>query len=325
MTLNTMNMQHEKFVAGVDIGGTNTVCGLVSHSGAIAGRMSFKTASFATFNEFTDRMASEISKMTSEAGVILQGVGIGAPNANYYTGEIKDAANLVWKGVLHLKSDMETALGVPVTVTNDANAAAVGEMIFGSARGLKHFIMLTLGTGVGSGIVVDGKVVYGHTGLAGEMGHLIMVRDGRPCGCGRRGCLEAYASATGIVRTAKALLEETERKSSLRQAGSEELSARLIAMHAREGDRLAIEAFDLTAQMLAWAIADAVLFTSPEAIVLAGGLAGAGELLTAPLERHIDKMVMHAFRGSFRIISTSLPESDAAILGAAALAIEGGA
>jgi glucokinase len=317
-----MKMEKEKFVAGIDIGGTNTVCGLVSHSGAIAGRSDFKTSSLPRFSDFTDKMAAEIKKMASDAGVSLSGAGIGAPNANYYTGDINNAANLIWKGVLHLKNDMEQALGVPVTVTNDANAAAVGEMIFGSARGLKHFIMLTLGTGVGSGIVADGKVIYGHTGLAGELGHLTMIRDGRPCGCGRKGCLEAYASATGIVRTAKEMLEEKENQSSLRKLKEEEFSARTIAMHAEKGDKLALEVFDFTAQMLAWAITNAVLFSSPEAIVLAGGLSRAGELITVPLEKYIDEMVMHAFRGSFRIITTSLPQSDAAILGAAALAIK---
>lgn len=315
-------MEKERFVAGVDIGGTNTVCGLVSLSGEIVSRAALKTASYARFGDFTESMAYEISKMVADAGVSLSGVGIGAPNANYYTGNIKDAANLPWKGVLHLKTDMEKALGVKVTVTNDANAAAVGEMIFGSARGMKHFIMLTLGTGVGSGIVVNGKVVYGHTGLAGELGHITMIRDGRPCGCGGKGCLETYASATGIVRTVKELLEKDGRKSSLREIREEELSARLIAGHAQEGDKLAIEAFDFTAQMLAWAITDAVLFSSPEAIVLAGGLARAGELLTRPLEKYLEEMIMHAFRGSFRIIGTSLPESGAAILGTAALAIE---
>lgn len=319
-----MKMEKEKFVAGIDIGGTNTVCGLVSHSGVIAGRSDFKTSSLPRFSDFTDRMAAEIKKMASDAGVSLSGAGIGAPNANYYTGDINNAANLVWKGVLHLKSDMEQALGVPVTVTNDANAAAVGEMIFGSARGLKHFIMLTLGTGVGSGIVADGKVIYGHTGLAGELGHLTMIRDGRTCGCGRKGCLESYASATGIVRTAEEMLKEKERKSSLRELKEEELSARMIAMHAEKGDKLSLEVFDFTAQMLAWAITNAVLFTSPEAIVLAGGLSKAGELITVPLKKYIDEMVMHAFRGSFKIITTSLPESDAAILGAAALAIKKG-
>ena len=319
-----MKKQNEKYVAGVDIGGTNTKCGLVGVSGAIAGRSDFKTASFNRFSDFTSKMASEISSLAADAGVTLSGVGIGAPNANYYTGDINNAANLVWKGVLHLKKDMEQALGVPVTVTNDANAAAVGEMMFGSARGMKHFIMLTLGTGVGSGIVADGRVIYGHTGLAGELGHLTMIQNGRDCGCGRKGCLEAYASATGIVRTAKELLKKRVYKSSLADVREEELTARLIAMHAEKEDKLALEVFDYTAKMLAWAITNALLFTSPEAIILAGGLAKAGELLTKPLEKYSNEMVMHAFRDSFRIISTSLPESDAAILGSAALAIEKG-
>jgi glucokinase len=314
-------MKKQETVAGIDIGGTNTAWGITDLSGKIISKSSFKTKSQAGFAGYSAELASTILKEADRLNVALTGVGIGAPNANYYTGNIEKAANLAWKGNLPLRRAMEEKLGVKVTVTNDANAAALGEMLFGAARGMKNFIMLTLGTGVGSGIVTDGKLIYGHTGYAAELGHLIMVPGGRECGCGREGCLETYASAVGIVRTASQLLAEMRAESSLRKHPPVELNSHMIAEAAEKGDPIAIEAFNFTAEMLAVAISNAVAFTSPEAVILSGGLARAGKLLTEPLAKHMKEYIMPVFNDTFKIIPTALPESDAAILGAAALAI----
>jgi glucokinase len=314
-------MKKAKVFAGIDIGGTNTAWGITDISGKIISKSSFKTRSQNDFSVFSSELSSTILKEVEKLGVELAGVGIGAPNANYYTGNIEQAANLQWEGSLPLRTLMEEKFKTKVTVTNDANAAALGEMLFGSARGMKNFIMLTLGTGVGSGIVCDGKLLYGHTGFAGELGHVIMVAGGRECGCGREGCLETYSSAVGIVRTTSQLLAEMRAESSMRKLPPSELSSRIIAQNAEKGDPVALEAFNFTAEMLAIAITNAVVFSSPEAIILSGGLARAGKLLTVPLEKHINDYIMPVFRGSFRVIPTGLPESDAAILGSAALAI----
>lgn len=314
-------MKKQETVAGIDIGGTNTAWGITDLSGKIISKSTFKTKSQATFAGYTGELAATILKEADRLGVELTGVGIGAPNANYYNGNIELAANLPWKSKLPLRKVMEEKTGVKVTVTNDANAAALGEMLFGAARGMKNFIMLTLGTGVGSGIVTDGKLIYGHTGYAAELGHLIMVAGGRECGCGREGCLETYASAVGIVRTTSQLLAEMRAESSLRNYPPGELNSYMIAESAAKGDPIALEAFNFTAEMLAIAISNAVVFTSPEAIILSGGLARAGKLLTDPLEKHMNEYTMPVFRDTFKIIPTALPESDAAILGAAALAI----
>lgn len=308
-------------VAGIDIGGTNTVCGIIDVSGKVVGKAQFKTASMASYPEYASKLAETVKNLADNNSVELKGVGIGAPNANYYTGNIETAANLPWKGTLRLKDDMENNLGIPVTITNDANAAAHGELIFGAARGMKNFIMLTLGTGVGSGIVIGGRVLYGHTGFAGELGHVIMVENGRTCGCGRKGCLEAYASATGIVKTAIEFLEGGNNPSSLRSVQGEKLNSYILSQHAKSGDPIALKTFDVTARMLAIAITNSVLFSSPEAIILSGGLSRAGTLLTDPLAEYIDDFIMPVFRGSFQVLHTALPESDAAILGAASLAI----
>jgi glucokinase len=315
-------MKKSEIYAGVDIGGTNTECGITDRSGSILGKAGFRTATTQSFAEFTDKLATTIRKLTLSHESTLTGIGIGAPNANYYTGIIDNAANLPWKGMLDLKGDMQRLMGTDVTVTNDANAAAAGEMIFGVAQGMKNFIMLTLGTGVGSGIVIDGRVVYGHTGLAGELGHVTVIPNGRRCGCGRRGCLETYTSATGIVTTARHLLARPGIISSLHSIADNTLNSQTIAVHAAEGDKTALRAFDYTARILGRAIANAVLFSSPEAIIISGGLARSGNLLLKPLNKYINKTIMPAFRDTFSVMTTGLHESDAAILGAAALAIE---
>lgn len=312
-------MKEKGFVAGIDIGGTNTECGIVDPGGVIIGREKLKTASARSFTDYVNKLASVIKGMTYRYNVSLDGIGIGAPNANFYTGTIHDAVNLPWKGPLCLKDEMENIMGLTVTVTNDANAAAAGEMLYGAGRGMKNFIMFTLGTGVGSGIVIDGRVIHGHTGLAGELGHIIIVRNGRRCGCGRRGCLETYCSARGLVTTAVTLLKKPDCKSSLTNVAKEKLNSHTIAIHAEKGDLTALKAFDYTAGMLALGITNSVLFSSPEAIILSGGLARAGNLLLDPLKRYIDRFILPSFSDTFRLIPTELPESDAAILGAAAI------
>ena len=314
-------MEKIKAFAGIDIGGTNTVWGITDLSGKILSKSTFKTKSFPDFKTYSSELASRVLSDAEAAGVALEGAGIGAPNANYFTGNIENAANLTWKGVVKLRDDMTLKLKVPVAVTNDANAAALGEMIFGAAKGMKDFIMLTLGTGVGSGIVTDGKLIYGQTGFAGELGHVIMIAGGRECGCGREGCLETYASATGIVRTTCQLLAEMSAESDLRKLPPTELNSQIIAEAAAKGDKIALEAFNFTAEMLAIAIANSVVYTSPGAIILAGGLAKAGTLLTDPLQRHLEEYTMESFKGTFKVIHSGLALSEAAILGAAALAI----
>ncbi len=314
-------MEKIKAFAGIDIGGTNTVWGITDLSGKILAKSTFKTKEFPDFGKYSSELASRLLSDVEKTGVSMVGAGIGAPNANYFTGNIEKAANLSWKGVVKLREEMEHKLKVPVAVTNDANAAALGEMLFGEARGMKDFIMLTLGTGVGSGIVTDGKLVYGQTGFAGELGHVIMVAGGRECGCGREGCLETYASATGIVRTTCQLLAEMNGESSLRNLAPTSLTSQIIAEAAAKGDPIALEAFSFTAEMLAIGIANAVVFSSPEAIILAGGLAKAGELLMVPLQKYLDEYTMQSFKGTFRVLHSALPLSEAAILGAAALAI----
>jgi glucokinase len=314
-------MEKRTAVAGIDIGGTNTVWGITDTEGSILSKGGFKTKGYPTAELFVTELSKLIIGEATRLNVELSAIGIGAPNANYKTGNIEHAPNLAWKGTVPLRILMADRTGLPVAVTNDANAAALGEMLFGSAKGMKNFIMLTLGTGVGSGIVIDGRLVYGHTGFAGELGHLIMIAGGRECGCGREGCLETYASATGLVRTACQLLAEMKAESNMRKLPPLDLNSHLIAENAKKGDPIALEAFNFTAEMLAIAITNSVLFSSPEAIILSGGLARAGKLLADPLQLHINEYIMPVFKDTFKVMTTSLPESDSAVLGAAALAI----
>jgi len=251
--------------------------------------------------------------------VTLIGIGIGAPNANFNKGTIELAPNLRWKGIIPIVKLTERLTGLKTRITNDANAAALGEMIFGEAKGVKHFIILTLGTGLGSGIVVDGEVVCGHTGFAGELGHMTVVEGGRVCGCGRRGCLETYASATGLVRTVLALLSDSREESALRDLKSSEITSRRVAEAAAAGDPIAINAMDRTAHMIALGIANSVIFSSPEVVYLFGGLALAGDALLVPIRKYVDELVQPIFRGTFKVMPSGLPEARAAILGASAL------
>jgi glucokinase len=311
----------EEIVAGIDIGGTNTVYGLVDKQGKIIAESTVDTDRSPEPDGFIKILAREINKLVADTrGFTLKGVGIGAPNGNYHKGTIELAPNLTWKGIVPFADKMKRELNKPVVLTNDANAAAVGEMIFGGASGIKDFILLTLGTGLGSGFVVNNEVVYGHTGFAGEYGHVTMIPGGRECGCGRRGCLETYASATGLVRTAKIFMEERKEPSMLREINPAVINSKLVAEAAEKGDKLALDAFDYTAEILALAIVNAVVVTSPQAVFLFGGLVKAGDLLFEPLRKHVDRLIMPVFRNTFEILPSSIPETNAAVLGAAALA-----
>ena len=312
------------YVLGIDIGGTNTVFGIVDARGNVIASSSIKTGKHADFNDYLDELYSEASHLieANEATDKIQGIGIGAPNANYYTGEINNAANLPWKYV-KLAQLVSEKFGIPVAVTNDANAAALGEMTYGAARGLKDFIMITLGTGVGSGIVINGQVVYGHDGLAGELGHLIIKRNnGRLCGCGRTGCLEAYCSATGVARSAREFLEIRTEPSILRNLPIEEITSKDVYDAAIQGDQIAKDIFNYTGTLLGEAMADMTVFSSPEAFILFGGLAKSGELLLRPMREAMDRTMLSAFKGKPKIILSELKEADAAVLGASALGWE---
>ncbi len=314
------------YVLGVDVGGTNTVFGIVDARGQVIASDSIKTKKHAEFDDYVKELHSSVERLLRlhDAEDKIQGIGIGAPNANYYTGEIVNPPNLPWGPVIPLAEKVSEAFGgIPVAVTNDANAAALGEMTYGAARGMKDFIMITLGTGVGSGIVINGQMVYGHDGNAGELGHLVMKRNnGRMCGCGRTGCLEAYCSATGVARTAREFLEVRQEPSILRNIDIEDITSKDVYDAAMAGDKIAKEIFDYTGKILGEAFADMVAFSSPQAIILFGGLAKSGDLLLKPLKEAFEKNVMPIFRGKTQILISELKESDAAVLGASALGWE---
>ena len=310
-----------KVVAGVDIGGTNTVYGLVERTGNIVAEGNLKTTDYPEIHNFVSALAGAITNlMKGKSGIELAGIGIGAPNANYHRGTIELAPNLAWKGIVPIAEYVREKTKVPVVITNDAKAAAMGELIFGGAKNMKNFIVLTLGTGLGSGIVINGEVLYGHTGFAGELGHTTIVPGGRDCGCGRQGCFETYGSASGLVRTVLNLLSEMKEESVLREIPPSHLSSKKIAEAAAKNDPVALEAMDYTAEMIAFGIANAVGFSSPEAVFLFGGLAKAGEVLFAPVREYVNQMVMPIYRGTVQILASGIPESNAAVLGAAALA-----
>jgi glucokinase len=310
-----------KVVAGVDIGGTNTVYGLVERTGNIIAEGNLKTTDYPEIHNFVSALADAITDlMKGKPGFDLVGIGIGAPNANYHRGTIELAPNLAWKGIVPMAEYVREKTKVPVVITNDAKAAAMGEMIFGGAKNMKNFIVLTLGTGLGSGIVINGEILYGHTGFAGELGHTTVVAGGRDCGCGRQGCFETYGSASGLVRTVLNLLSEMKEDSILRDIPPSQLSSKKIAEAAAKNDPVALEAMDYTAEMIAFGIANAVGFSSPEAVFLFGGLAQAGEVLFAPVREYVNQMVMPIYRGTVQILASGIQESNAAVLGAAALA-----
>ncbi len=314
------------YVIGIDMGGTNTVFGIVDARGQVIASDSIKTMKHSNFDDYVAELHKAITRLLEANDAVdkIKGIGIGAPNANYYTGEIINAPNLPWGPKVPLAEKVSKAFhGIPVAVTNDANAAALGEMTYGAARGMKDFIMITLGTGVGSGIVVDGKMVYGHDGFAGELGHLVVKRNnGRTCGCGKTGCLETYCSATGVARTAREFLETRSDKSSLRNLDIDEITSKDVYDAAMSGDKLAKEIFDYTGKILGEAMADMAAFSSPQAFIIFGGLAKSGDLLMKPLVEAFEKNLFKTYRGNIKIILSELKESDAAVLGASALGWE---
>ncbi|MCB9045764.1 MAG: ROK family protein [Chitinophagales bacterium] len=311
---------NRSFAIGIDIGGTTTTLGLADRRGQILLQATIPTTGFETVELYIKAIEGEVAKFIERAGRDnINGVGVGAPNGNFYTGEIVDAANMPWKGRIPLADMMSKALGYKVTLTNDANATAMGEMMYGAARGMKDIIMVTLGTGVGSGFVANGQLIYGHDGFAGELGHVIAVRDGRPCGCGRKGCMERYCSATGIVITANEWLENRDDASLLRDKQGQ-ITAKDIHEAALAGDKLAIEIFDYTGKILGQTLADAVAITSPQAIILFGGLAKAGDVLYGPVKKYMEENLLSMFKDKIELLPSALPDADAAILGASALA-----
>ena len=312
------------YVIGIDMGGTNTVSGIVEARGTVRDVDTIKTATYAHVEDYVDALCHSVICLMKRNDALdkIAGIGVGAPNANYFTGEIEQAANLPWKGAIPLARMLNERLHLPVAMTNDANAAAIGEMTYGAARGVKDFIMITLGTGVGSGVVANGRLIYGHDGNAGELGHIIVQRGGRLCGCGRRGCLEAYTSATGLARTAREYLELRDTPSSLRAIPMQDITSRDVYDAAIAGDMLAKEIFEYTGKILGEAFADFVAFTGPRMIVLFGGLARAGELLLQPTKKYMEANLLPFYRDRVEIVLSRLNEADAAILGAAALGWE---
>ena len=313
------------YVVGIDIGGTNTVFGVVDARGTVLYSGSIKTGKYADIADYVAALGQGLMQIIEQAGGTdkIKGIGVGAPNGNYFNGCIEFAPNLPWKGKIPLAQLIsEQVGGIPVALTNDANAAAIGEMTYGAARGMKDFIVITLGTGVGSGIVINGNLVYGHDGFAGELGHMIVRRNGRLCGCGRQGCLEAYTSATGVARTAREFLDARKDESILRELDSSEITSKDVYDAAMKNDKLALEIFEMTGSMLGEAFANFVTFSSPEAIILFGGLTKAGDLIMDPLKRAMDANMLKVYEGKTKVLFSQLKESDAAGLGASALGWE---
>jgi glucokinase len=305
---------------GIDIGGTNTVFGIVDAKGNCLDKKKLLTTDFSTPELLVKAIFEQVQIMLiSIDGAKTIGIGVGAPNGNYYNGTIEYAPNLKWKGVVNLIKLFTKYFDVPVYVTNDANAAAIGEMTYGVAKGVKDFVVITLGTGLGSGIVSNGELVYGFDGFAGELGHTIIEEDGRECACGRRGCLETYVSATGIVRTAQIMLARYSKPSILRNVSDEKITAKAIAEAANKGDALAQEIFDFTAKKLGFSLANLVAITCPELIVFFGGLANAGESITDPTKKYMEQNLLQIFKNKVEIVPSGLEGGNAAILGASSL------
>lgn len=318
--------QRQELAIGIDIGGTNTVFGIVDHRGDISYRGAISTRKHNNVTDYIEELYQALLPAIEEVGGMnaIRGIGIGAPNGNYYNGTIEYAPNLPWKGVIPLAQVMTEKFGVRCSLTNDANAAAVGEMMYGVARGMKDFIMITLGTGVGSGIVANGQLIYGHDGFAGELGHTTIIPDGRKHkGTGLHGSLEAYASATGVALTAIEFLErDNHRDSLLRNYAKEEIDSRIVYDCAIQGDKLAQEVYEFTGKILGLALANFVMFSSPEAIILFGGMTKAGDLILKPTREHMEKNMLPIFQNKVKLLFSELKEADAAILGASALVWE---
>jgi glucokinase len=308
-------------VAGVDIGGTNTEVGLVTREGDILAERRIDTTAYPDVDVFCDAIAANVAAMAERIDdCLVRGIGIGAPNGNYYSGTIEEAPNLVWKGIIPFADLLSAASRLPVSLTNDANAAAIGEMMYGAARHMRDFVLVTLGTGLGSGFVAGGELLYGATGFAGELGHVIVMQNGRRCGCGRRGCLETYVSAPGIVRTVGELLAEYGWRSDLASIPLRDMTSRDVADAAAQGDMVAREAFERTGALLGRTLANIAAITSPEAFILFGGLAASGRLIFEPAQREMETNLLPVLKGSVRLLMSKLMDRNAAVLGAAALA-----
>jgi glucokinase len=326
-----MNEQQgiKPYVIGLDLGGTNAVFGIVDQRGEIKATTAIKTQQYDTAEAFIEASVNALLPIIEQVGGIekIRSMGVGAPNGNYYKGTIEIAPNIKWAHdcIVPLgKMFSEKLNGIPVAVTNDANAAAIGEMVYGVARGMKNFIVITLGTGVGSGIVVNGQLVYGSDGFAGELGHVTMVRgeEGRMCGCGRKGCLETYCSATGVARTARELLDKTSRPSLLRDIKPNDITSLDVSIAAGKGDELAKDIYEFTGKMLGEACADFATFCSPEAFIFFGGMTKAGELIMDPIRRSYNEHVMNVYKGKAQFLVSGLDGASAAVLGASAIGWE---
>ncbi|HKH61890.1 MAG TPA: ROK family protein [Flavitalea sp.] len=315
----------QQLALGIDIGGTGTKFGIVDRNGNILFSSEISSRNHAEVEGFIDELYDSLHPMIERAGGTgrIKGIGVGAPNGNYYTGTVEYAPNLPWRGIIPLAKMIEGKFKLPVVLTNDANAAAIGEMMYGAAKGMKDFIMITLGTGVGSGIVANGHLIYGHDGFAGELGHTIIIPNGRLHeGTGKRGSLESYASATGVRLTALEMLENSTEPSLLRKIPADQMDSLKVFEAATQGDELAKKIFEFTGEILGLALANFVMFSSPEAIILFGGLTKSGDLILKPTRENMEANVIQVFQNKVKILVSHLREADAAILGASALAWE---
>lgn len=324
MTIFNYSITMKSYVVGIDIGGTNTKLGIVDSRGTVLAKDSIKTNKHQRIEDYIQDLHQAFLSLVESQNLDgeIVGIGVGAPNANYFKGTIEGAVNLPWKGVVPFAKLMEEVFHIPVRITNDANAAAIGEMTYGVARGVKDFIMITLGTGVGSGIVANGQLVYGSDGNAGELGHVIVRPNGRLCGCGRSGCLETYTSATGVARTAREFLELQRVESLLRRIPVQDITSKDVYDAAMAGDALAKEIFEYTGKILGEAFASFVAFSSPKMIVLFGGLTHAGDLIMRPIKEAMEDNLLNIYKGKVELVLSQLNEADAAILGASALGWE---
>ena len=312
----------DSYIAGVDIGGTGTKFGIVDNLGNVLSSDTMSTRGHADIHAYIDELYDKLMILIDKVGGVgrIKGIGVGAPNGNIYTGTIEYAPNLPWKGVIPLAKLIQDKFKLPVKLTNDANAAAVGEMTYGAAKGMKNFILIALGTGVGSGIVANGELIYGHDGMAGELGHTIIIPDGRiHPGTGKKGSLESYASATGVAKSAVEILNNTDKPSTLRNISIENIDSKAVFEAATAGDEVAKEVFEYTGRILGISLANFVMFSSPEAIILFGGLTKAGDLILKPTREHMEANLIEVFQNKIKILLSHLKESDAAILGASAL------
>ena len=310
----------KELAIGIDIGGTNTKFGLVDKEGNSFNEGSIKTHQYEKVEDFVKDLAEELKKIISlQKECVIKGIGIGAPNGNYFRGTIEFAPNLSWKGIIKLADLFKNYFDYPVILTNDANAAAIGEMIYGAAKNMNDFILVTLGTGLGSGFVANGEMIYGHDGFAGELGHTVVIPDGRQCGCGRKGCLEQYASATGIVKTVIEMLEYAYSDSVLKKYKTEDITSEVIYEAAKKGDKISMDAFDYTGKILGLGLANAVAITSPETIILFGGLSLAGDFIFNPTKKYMEDYLLNIYKNKVKIIPSALNDKNAAILGASAL------